>query len=80
MPASKAFRSPDMVTVFKLSPVNGAHYDGELLPPQNWSWPTSTWLQRRMAEIDEFRLMRSSPSAEGSANQKISQAFPINRM
>ena len=80
MPASKSSHSPDMVTIFKLSPVNGAHYDGELLPPQNWSWPTSTWLQRRMAQIDEFRLMKSPPSAEESANQKIGQAFPINRM
>lgn len=80
MPASKASRSLDMVTVFKLSPVNGAHYDGELLPPQNWSWPTSTWLQRRMAQIDEFRLMKSPSSAEESVNQKIGKAFPINRI
>ena len=80
MPASKFSRSPDIVTVFKLSPVNGAHYDGERLPPQHWSWPTSTWLKRRMAQIDEFRLMKSPTSEADSANQNIGQAFPINRM
>jgi len=80
MRASKLSRSPDMVTVFKLSPVNGAHYDGELLPPQHWSWPASTWLKRRMAQLDEFRLIKSPTSAEDSGNQNISQAFPINRM
>ena len=80
MPASKSSRSPDMVTVFKLSPVNGAYYDGELLPPQHWNWPSSTWLKRRMGQLDEFRLMKSPASNEESANANIRQVFPVNRM
>jgi hypothetical protein len=80
MVASRLSRSPDMVTIFKLSPVNGAHYDGELLPPQHWNWPSSTWLKRRMAQIDEFRLTKSPTPVAESANEKIREAFPVNRM
>jgi hypothetical protein len=34
--------------VFAQSKVNGAFYDGEELPGYKWSWPTDTYLQRRL--------------------------------
>jgi hypothetical protein len=71
MPAPKSHRSPDIVTVFKLSPVNGAQYNGELLPTQHWDWPQSTWLKQRMAQIDEFRPMKTPQSVIDAAARKI---------
>jgi hypothetical protein len=71
MSAPKPDRAPDIVTVFKLSPVNGAHYNGELLPTQHWDWPQSTWLKQRMAQIDESRLMKPPQSVIEAAARKI---------
>jgi hypothetical protein len=71
MSVPKSYRSPDIVTVFKLSPVNGAQYNGELLPPQHWDWPQSTWLKQRMAQIDEFRPMKTPQSVMDAAARKI---------
>ena len=34
--------------VFLQSKVNGAAYDCEQLPRQNWSWPKDTYLQQRL--------------------------------
>jgi hypothetical protein len=34
--------------VFLQSKVNGAAYNGEQLPRQNWSWPKGTYLQQRL--------------------------------
>lgn len=35
-------------SVFLQSRVNGAPYRGEQLPLRPWSWPTNTYLQRRL--------------------------------
>jgi hypothetical protein len=75
MSKRKAARSPDIVTIFKLSPVNGGHYNGDLLPPQRWNWPRSTWLKRRMAQIDEFRV-GSAPRAGTDAISETSRTSP----
>lgn len=37
--------------VFSQSKVNGASYNGELLGGRNWSWPTDTYLQRRLQQV-----------------------------
>jgi hypothetical protein len=71
MSAPKPHRAPDIVTVFKLSPVNGAHYNGELLPTQHWDWPRATWLKQRMAQIDESRPMKPPQSLIDAAARKI---------
>ena len=42
--------------VFLQSKVNGAAYDCEQLPRQNWSWPKDTYLQQRL------RLAKSDQS------------------
>ncbi|HXG53626.1 MAG TPA: hypothetical protein VNN77_19670 [candidate division Zixibacteria bacterium] len=39
--------------VFSQSKVNGAPYYGEQLPGRNWNWPTDTFLQRRLREINK---------------------------
>ena len=36
--------------VFSQSKVNGAPYNGELLPGRIWDWPKDTYLQRRLHE------------------------------
>ena len=71
MPMPKGhYRSPDMVTVFELSHINGAQYNGDLLPTQQWGWPRSTWLKQRMALLHKFGLMKSAPSVTVAANQR----------
>jgi hypothetical protein len=37
------------------SKVNGAAYDGEQLPRQNWKWPQGTYFQQRLrlAKLDQ---------------------------
>ena len=37
--------------IFLQSKVNGASYDGEGLPRQNWEWPKNTYFQRRLSRI-----------------------------
>lgn len=37
--------------VFSQSKVNGAPYIGELLAGRHWSWPTDTYLQRRLQQV-----------------------------
>jgi hypothetical protein len=37
--------------VFYNSKVNGAPYAGDKLPANNWSWPTDTYLQRRLRQV-----------------------------
>ena len=34
--------------VFLQSRVNGATYNGEILPRRSWDWPKTTYLQRRL--------------------------------
>jgi len=63
-------RSPDMVTVFKLSPVNGALYNGDLLPAHPWDWPHATWLKRRMEFLDKVRRMKSASSVSVATNRR----------
>jgi len=37
--------------VFLNSKVNGAVYDGEQLPISTWTWPRTTYLRQRLAQI-----------------------------
>ncbi len=37
--------------VFNNSRVNGAPYSGDDLPSQRWTWPTDTYLQRRLRTL-----------------------------
>lgn len=37
--------------VFSNSKVNGAEYREDRLPSHTWSWPTDTYLQRRLREL-----------------------------
>ena len=37
--------------IFTQACINGADYDGDKLPTQEWEWPKDTWLQRRLAAI-----------------------------
>jgi hypothetical protein len=41
--------------VFLQSKVNGAVYCGDQLPGMPWSWPTGTYLQRRLKLAPDFR-------------------------
>ncbi len=50
--------------VFAQSKVNGGMYFGEELPGRNWSWPTDTYLQRRL----QRRLQRDKGSQASSYN------------
>jgi len=71
MPMPKGgYRSSDIVTIFELSPVNGARYHGEQLPAQPWAWPRSTWLQRRIELLEEIGVLKPAPSATVAANQR----------
>jgi hypothetical protein len=71
MPMPKGHhRSPDMVTVFRLSPVNGAPYNGDLLPAYSWDWPHATWLKRRMELLDRVRRMQSARSFSVATNRR----------
>jgi len=37
--------------IFLQSKVNGAPYEGEMLPGRNWDWPKDTYFQRRLHRI-----------------------------
>jgi hypothetical protein len=50
--------------VFAQSKVNGGMYFGEELPGRNWSWPTDTYLQRRL----QRRMQRDNRSQTSSSN------------
>jgi hypothetical protein len=39
--------------VFYNSRANGAPYYGDYLPAHLWSWPSGTYLQRRLREVRE---------------------------
>jgi len=39
--------------VFYNSRANGAPYHGDYLPAYLWSWPSGTYLQRRLREVRE---------------------------
>ena len=41
--------------VFLQSKVNGARYNGEWLPGNNWKWPQNTYLQRRRERLRRYR-------------------------
>lgn len=41
----------DWQIIFELSKVNGAPYQGDTLPYQNWKWPKNTWLQQKRHDI-----------------------------
>jgi hypothetical protein len=49
--------------VFSNSKVNGAAYWGDKLPANNWSWPTDTYLQKRLREVRE-RVVEELHAAE----------------
>jgi hypothetical protein len=51
--------------VFYNSKVNGAPYAGDKLPANNWSWPTDTYLQRRLRQV------RSDVSRAVQGNEPI---------
>ncbi len=38
------------VTIFEIAKVNGGEYRGENLPSNQWKWPESTWLKKRLEE------------------------------
>jgi hypothetical protein len=41
--------------VFLQSKVNGARYNGEWLPGNNWKWPENTYLQRQRERLRRYR-------------------------
>jgi hypothetical protein len=50
--ANTEFEKPSFwQLVFAQSKVNGAFYQGEHLPGQNWNWPKDTFLRRRLREV-----------------------------
>jgi hypothetical protein len=46
--------------VFLQSRVNGATYNGEVLPRRSWDWPTNTYLQRRLRRHNQLRYVENS--------------------
>ena len=53
--------------VFSNSRVNGAEYREDRLPSHTWSWPTDTFLQRRLRELraaatDEPVIVAQNPT------------------
>ena len=55
------------LNVFSNSKVNGAEYREDRLPQQTWSWPTDTYLQRRLRELrvnaaDEPVILAHNPT------------------
>ena len=53
--------------VFNNSKVNGAEYREDRLPSHTWSWPTDTYLQRRLRELrtaarDEPVIVAQNPT------------------
>src|SRR5512132_1658454 len=55
------------LTVFSNSKVNGAEYREDRLPLNTWSWPTDTYLQRRLKALranaaDEPVIVAQNPT------------------
>ncbi len=55
------------LNVFHNSKVNGAEYREDHLPSQTWSWPSDTYLQRRLKEVrangaDEPVILAQNPT------------------
>jgi len=55
------------LNVFHNSKVNGAEYREDKLPSHTWSWPTDTYLQRRLREVranaaDEPVIVAQNPT------------------
>jgi len=48
--------------VFLQSRVNGATYNGEVLPRRSWDWPKNTYLQRRLRRHNHLRFVENSRS------------------
>ena len=46
-------------TIFELSKVNGANYEGEGLSYTNWNWPEETWLQKKRREFHQLQKEES---------------------
>jgi len=79
------------LNVFHNSKVNGAEYREDRLPSQPWSWPTDTFLQRRLREVrangtDELVIVAQNPTLrqtvsknEGAAAQTASPSTAANR-
>ena len=80
------------LNVFSNSKVNGAEYREDRLPQQTWSWPTDTYLQRRLRELrvnaaDEPvilahnpTLRQPMPTEEDEASQLHSSSVPRRPM
>jgi len=51
--------------VFMQSKANGASYNGERLPRQNWAWPKDTYFQRR---FHSQRISALKPAERSKAN------------
>jgi len=41
--------------IFLQSKVNGAPYNGDVLPGRNWNWPKDTYLRRRLKRVRGYR-------------------------
>ena len=50
-PTQREKMSSFWLNVFSNSKINGAEYREDRLPARSWSWPTDTYLQRRLREL-----------------------------
>jgi len=48
--------------IFSQSRANGAAYDGDRLPAQNWAWPQGTWFQSRVRYLRKVQQTRNARS------------------
>ena len=65
--------------VFSNSKVNGAEYREDRLPSHTWSWPTDTYLQRRLRELrtaatDELVIVAQNPTLRQPASRDDAMA------
>ena len=65
--------------VFSNSKVNGAEYREDRLPSHTWSWPTDTYLQRRLRELrtaatDEPVIVAQNPTLRQPASRDDAMA------
>ena len=66
--------------VFNDSQVEAAACEDDPSPGQSWSWPTETYLQRRLKQLRSHPvdkpvvLVQNDNSAQGSANSEIQEA------
>jgi len=91
-PTQREKMSNFWLNVFNNSKINGAEYREDRLPSRSWSWPTDTYLQRRLRELrvngaDEPvivahnpTLRRSMPREEDVAPQLHSSSAPRRPM